>query len=139
MGKKNQRKRFFNACLKWLYLLGLRRYELVTSLGDLKQDESSDWRDAATVETKARYRSIKVTGDEEVIGAMDDVSLDETACHEMVHAVLAPLEELTEEVIAQLPAGKRDPYYAWKQRELEEVTTHIETVVRDLHKSPKGK
>ncbi len=141
MTKKNQQRRFFHSCLKWLLLLGLRSHELTTDLDELNPDvnENSSWRDAATVETRSRYRTIRVTGDKKTISDMNDDVLDEIACHEIVHAVLAPLNELFTEVINQLPVGKRDTYDSWRSRELEEVTTHLEVTVRHLYKAPKGK
>lgn len=140
MTKKKQSRRFFRACLKWLHLLGLSRHELITNLDDMnKEAVNSNWRDAARVETRARYRSIRVTGDKKTISELDDDTLDETACHEMVHAVLAPLDEFIDEIIDELPASKRDTYNSWRNRELEEVTTHLEVVVRGLYRAPKGK
>ena len=141
MSKKNQRKRWHRACVKWLYLLGLGKYELFTSLDDLNvdADENSDERRAAKMESQARYRSIKIIGDEKVIDNLDDEDLDETACHEVVHGVMAPLVEFLDLVLDELPAKKQDTFIAWRNREVEEVTTHLTTTVRGLHRAPKGK
>ena len=142
MGKKNQRQRFHRACVKWLYLLGLGRYELFTRLENLNKDlidENSDERRSAKMKSQARYRSIKIIGDEEVIGNLDDEDLDETACHEVVHATMAPLVEFLDRVLEELPAKKQDTFIAWRNREVEEVTTHLTTTVRGLHRAPKGK
>ena len=142
MTKRNQRKRFHRACVKWLYLLGLGRYELLTRLEDLNIDlidENSDERRSAKMESQARYRSIKIIGDEKVIGSLDDEDLDETACHEVVHATMAPLVEFLDRVLDELPAKKQNTFIAWRNREVEEVTTHLTTTVRGLHKAPKGK
>lgn len=140
MSKNNQKKRWFEACLRWLYLLGMGRYELVTNLDNInEEDEASDWRDSAKVETRARYRSIRVTGDKKTISEMSDADLDETACHEIIHAVLAPLVELLDLIIDELPSHKRNTFVAWRNRESEEVTTHLTVTVRSLHKAPKGK
>ena len=140
--KKNQRKRFHRACVKWLYLLGLGRYELLTRLEDLNKDlidENSDERRSAKMESQARYRSIRIIGDEKVIGNLNDEDLDETACHEVVHATMAPLVEFLDRVLDELPTKKQDTFIAWRNREVEEVTTHLTTTVRGLHRAPKGK
>ncbi len=141
MGKRNQRKRFHRACVKWLYLLGLGRYELFTLLDNLNEetDKNSDWHASAKMESQARYRSIKIIGDEKVISKMNDEDLDETACHEVVHATMAPLVEFLDRVLDELPAKKQDTFIAWRNREVEEVTTHLTTTVRGLHRAPKGK
>ena len=141
MSKKNQRKRWHRACVKWLYLLGLGRYELFTLLDNLNEEahKNSDWFASAKMESQARYRTIKIIGDEEVIGGMDDEALDETACHEVVHATMAPLVEFLDRVLDELPAKKQDTFIAWRNREVEEVTTHLTTTVRGLHRAPKGK
>ncbi len=141
MSKKNQRKRWHLACVKWLYLLGLGRCELLTRLDNLnaEADENSDWRKSAKMESQARYRSMRIIGDEKAINEMDDEDLDETACHEVVHATMAPLVEFLDRVLDELPAKKQDTFIAWRNREVEEVTTHLTTTVRGLHRAPKGK
>ena len=138
MTKKNQARRFFLACEKWLILLGLGNWELTTRLVDLDQDVGKDWRAAATVDTRPEYHSIIITGDEKVISNLDDVQLEETACHEVIHAVLAQMDELTKEIIEQLPKGKREVYASWHRRELEEVATRLEAAVLHLHKAPRS-
>ena len=141
MAKKNQSKRFHRACVKWLYLLKLGQHELITYLDNLNvdADENSDWRASAKMESQIRYRTIKITGDEKIISGMNDYDLDETACHEVLHAVMAPLVEFLDRVLDELPAKKQDTFIAWRNREVEEVTTHLTTAVRGLHRAPKGK
>ncbi len=139
MTKRNQRKRFFEACLKWLELLGLAKWELTTRLRDIDQDAGTDWRNSASVETRPENHSIIVTGDEKTISGLSDSKLDETAGHEIMHAVLAQMDELTKDMIDQLPARKRKAYDDWRSRELEEVATRIEAVVLKLHTSPKAR
>ncbi len=141
MTKKNQNQRFHRACVKWLYLLGLGKYELLTRLDNLNEgaNENSDERRTAKMESQARYRAIRIIGDEKVIGSLEDEDLDETACHEVVHATMAPLVEFLDRVLDELPAKKQDTFIAWRNREVEEVTTHLTTTVRGLHRSPRGK
>ena len=142
MTKKKQSLRWHRSCVKWLYLLELGRYELLTRLEDLNKDlidKNSDERRAAKMESQARYRSIRIIGDEKVIGNLDDEDLDETACHEVVHAVMAPLVEFLDRVLDELPANRQNTFIAWRNREVEEVTTHLTTTVRGLHRAPKGK
>jgi len=142
MTKKKQSLRWHRSCVKWLYLLGLGKYELLTRLEDLNRDltdKNSDERRVAKMESQARYRAIRIIGDEKVIGNLDDEDLDETACHEVVHATMAPLVEFLDRVLDELPAKKQDTFIAWRNREVEEVTTHLTTTVRGLHRAPKGK
>ncbi len=110
MTKKKQSLRWHRSCVKWLYLLGLGRYELLTRLEDLNKDlinENSDERRSAKMESQARYRSIRIIGDEKVIGNLDDEDLDETACHEVVHATMAPLVEFLDRVLMNFPLRNR--------------------------------
>ena len=138
--KKNQQKRFYAACYKWLRLLWMGDFDLVVSLADLNNDADADsnYRTNAEVEIQTRYKLITVVGDRAQITKMGDEELDDIACHEIVHAVVAPVGELLSTVIDELPAGKRSVYYDWKKRETETVTTHITNVMQNLHKAPRG-
>ncbi|KKL92079.1 hypothetical protein LCGC14_1888230 [marine sediment metagenome] len=58
----------------------------------------------------------------------------------LYHLILEilPPDELTKKIIKQLPASKQGAYASWHRRELEEVATRLETVVLNLHTSPKA-
>ena len=139
--EKRALKKFNAACVKWRRILWLGDFELTTVFADLnkKRDEDSVYGTQAQNETEIKYGLITITGDESQIPMMDDESLDGTACHELLHTVLAPLGDLLHQIIEELPSSKQGPYYNWKSREIETVTTHLTRVVRDLYASPRGK
>lgn len=54
----------------------------------------------------------------------DDV--DETACHELIHAVLSPLDSCTYKIMDAIPnKQKREAFMDWYKKEQEQVTTRL--------------
>ncbi len=139
--QKKALKKFNAACVKWRRLLWLGDFNLDVSLADLnpESDKNSAYRTHADSEIQTPYRLITIRGDTDQISNMSDSCVDDVARHELIHAVVAPLNELLNQIIEELPANKRGPYYDWKRREIEAVTTHLTDVTYVLHRAPKGK
>ncbi len=139
--QKQALKKFNAACIKWRRLLWLGEFTLFVELEDLnkKRDDNSSYGTQAQNETEIKYDLITIKGDINQIPKMDDDSIDSTACHELIHTVLAPVNDLLNQVINELPNSTQDPYYDWKSREVEAVTTRLTHVIRELYVAPKGK
>lgn len=138
MTKKQALKRWKQACERWVNRLGLKDYsrtykiecEGITGLDNAAVPGVV----AACCETNTRYKWFKATATLEFMRETDDDELDETACHEIVHAVIDPIDAVTREVIDALPKGARQGFDAYRAAALERTTTHIEHVLRLMNK-----
>ena len=139
MTKKQALRRWRKACERWVSRLGLsdytRTYEILVEAPLEHQNSNRPGSWVAKCETNTRYKWLKAAALLEYTAEVDDDGLDETACHEIVHAVLDPIDAVTCEVIDALPEGARQGFDAYRAATLERTTTHIEHVLRLLDKN----
>ena len=139
MTKKQALRRWRKACEKWVSRLGLsdyaRTYEILVEQPPDHQNSTTHGSWVAKCETNTRYKWLKAAALLEYAVEIDDAGLDETACHEIVHAVLDPIDTVTCEVIDALPKDAQQGFEAYRAAALERTTTHIEHVLRLLCKN----
>ena len=136
MTKKQALRRWNRACERWVSRLGFRDYtrHYEIELGELENSNGSanSGAVAAICVTNTRYKWLRATAAFDFVCNADDDDLDETACHEIIHAALDPIDAVTCEVIDSLPRGARAGFEAYRAAALERTTTHLTNVIRSL-------
>ncbi len=145
---RRQLRRLRGACLKWRRLLWLDSYEFdvrFTAKGafDKREDEENHGEDSsfviyAVTEASSEYLTARIEADEGETRRSSDDRLDATACHEVVHVLMEPLMRVSWEMLYELPAHKREVYRKWRRNECEALTSKLTSILRELHKAPRG-
>lgn len=136
-------RRWIQAIDKWVYLLWLGDHERTYQLTDEKlpaeTDGASQFLTAARCENEPRYKKVYFSINKWHLDSTNDNDLDETACHEVIHQIIGPLNDVAYEVINSMPKSKQEGWHKYRIYQMEFVTSHLTNVIRQLYKSPKGK
>lgn len=133
-------KKWINLCNKWINLLWLKDHEVrYKFLGEKSSSDTGNWAGVAEVEIQPRYRTALISAYKDVLNELSDGGMEDSACHEVVHILLAPLNEFVTEILDELPKSKRDGWDAYRDFVNERVTQHVTDVVCSLYRSPRGR
>lgn len=136
--------RWRDACVKWVRLLWVGNYEVTYQILDdpvsekREIDDDGEFVTVATASVRPEYFRALLSIKRSRMRDCTDEELDENACHEVLHIAMAPFADAFYDLIEAMPKAKREGWRARRAYEHERVTSHLTTVVRFLHKSPRG-
>lgn len=136
-------RRWKDACSKWVRLLWVGNYEVTYQILDgpehtMKGPHEAEFVTVATASVRPEYFRALLSVQRNRVRECTDDELDENACHEVMHIVMAPLDTVLYDAVESMPAGRREGWHTRRAYELERVTSHLTTVTRFLHRSPRG-
>jgi hypothetical protein len=138
VGKPETRaeKRIDAALDRWRDRLLLRRWDMTIRLTDQKPKKNGDVI-AGEMDAKPRYKTMLVMVSRPWLESAKAADIEDTACHEVVHAVLAPLQDVAKAMLKRLSREERRGFEEWLDKENESVTTHFEHILRREARWPK--
>ena len=144
MKKRKQKKaekidplaRRWNAAVgKWKRVLWLTHWRIDTSIQD-RQDATPNVSAAtpasfgtiAQADTISCYRQSEIKLTRGSIASKNPKEMNESACHEVLHVVVAPYDAMVQEMLMALPQEKREGFEKWHDQAKEELVTHLQNV-----------
>jgi len=114
---------------KWADRLGLDNWRIRVDLVRLPSLPASagKWgrRACARASFNVAYRQAVVSAEETVWDRLPPAERERTACHETLHIVISPLMHVAEQMMADLPKGRREVYEKWLNMADEQVTEQL--------------
>lgn len=125
---KRSLSRWKKAVVRWRQRLYLNQWCLdisVRPIGKTKPTGSTgEWHPFAQTEYALAYKDAGVVLNKRFQSASDG-EMDEKACHEMAHLVVAPLHVAALKLLDEVPKAKRDAYHDWLREAVEETTSDL--------------
>ncbi len=129
--KKTRIKQFGSLVEKWAILLRLSNWSIRLTEGDAGEKlvtVSEEFVAAAETAVDFPYEMAHV-----ILNNVETyLSLNAIACHELVHLVLSPYEELIHQIIDTLPEAEQLGFKRWAFSVEERVTTHLEKALMGM-------
>jgi len=138
MVSKRNRAQWRRAVAKWQRLLLLKDYALTLEYDDTTPDgalykvPSEAWRWSARAEVKPEYLQACIVVNSAFLEGGITGEIEETARHELVHVVLGRVDNFVNELLRELPGGKRAGFVAWWHEVHEFTTEHLARVTSNL-------
>ena len=123
---------------KWYKTLALHgnkiKYGFWQNLVSSKENSAGNFERAAESVCYPEYLDHRITVNEGWLKCTDQEELDETICHEMLHIVTAPLWDLGNKIIGELPSQKKAIYEDWFTTENEKAISKLTEIITRLER-----
>ena len=126
------------ASARWRARLWLNQHDVKIRFADLKIKKGAASTIAAEMDASPRYKEMVITVRKEWLEQAQPSDIDDVVCHEMLHAVLAPLHDVAKAMLKRLQPGERAGFTEFLNKENEAVTTHLEHILRREARWPKS-
>lgn len=120
---------------RWRDRLWLKQWDMTIRFVDRKPKGGK--MAAGAMEATPRYKTLLIEINSEWLKDAKASKVEDTVCHEMVHAVLTPLQDVAKAMLRRLPRAERKGFGEWLDKENESVATHLEQVLRREAKWPR--
>ncbi len=140
MGKYETKaeERLDAATTRWRARLWLNQYDLKIRFSDQKRRKGATEGVAAAMEATPRYKEMVIIVRKEWLEEAKPSEIEDVVCHEILHAVLAPLHDVAKAMLKRLQPGERAGFTEFLNKENEAVTTHLEHILRREARWPKS-
>ncbi|KKN08407.1 hypothetical protein LCGC14_1057050 [marine sediment metagenome] len=105
----------------------------------LDQSKSSNFIICSTVDTSTEYRYAIIEVHENSFDDASNKNIDNKACHEVMHVLMAPYANISWKLLQELPSQERKVYKKWRKSEEEEFTSRLADIICSLKKTQRSK
>ncbi len=139
MGKLETKaeKRLGAAVDRWRDRFWLKQHDVTIRFVDTKIKKGAMSTIAAEMDATPRYKEMRMVVHKGWLEEAKPSEIEDVVCHEIVHAVLAPLKDVAAAMLKKLPKEARLGFCEWLDKENEAVTTHLEHIFRREARWPK--